>query len=201
MVWTPGETRLLRSLRTPDAIQQFLDENLDYNRELRGPSLRSPRLVMRDRTAQCLEGAMFAAAALSFHGHPPLLLDFEARRDWDHVVAIYKVRGAWGAIGKSNYSGLAGRAPVYRTLRELAMSYFEHYFNHRRERTLRRYSRPVNLERFDHLEWRTCEEPAWEIPEYLATAPHHSLLTTAQERRLTPVTRRVYTAGKVGLAG
>jgi len=198
--WTLSETRLLRSLRTPDEIQSFLDDDVDYNRELRGATCRSPRLVMRDRTAQCMEGAMFAAAALSFHGHPPLILDFEAERDWDHVVAVYKLNGAWGAIGKSNYSGLGGRAPVYRTLRELAMTYFEHYFNRRRERTMRKYSRPVNLERFDHLGWRTSPEPVWAIPEHLAKVSHHDLLTRRQERNLTPVTRRMYTAGKIGLA-
>lgn len=188
-------------MRTPDEIQTFLDDDVDYNRELKGPTCRSPRLVMRDRSAQCMEGAMFAAAALELHGHPPLILDFIAERDWDHVVAVYKLHGAWGAIGKSNYSGLAGRAPVYRTLRELAMSYFEHYFNRRRERTLRKYSRPVNLERFDHLDWRTTLEPVWEIPEHLLHIAHHDLLTRSQRRSLTPVTRRMYTAGKVGLAG
>lgn len=187
-------------MRTPDEIQSFLDDDVDYNRELKGPTCRSPRLVMRDRTAQCMEGAMFAAAALERLGHPPLILDFVAERDWDHVVAVYKLDGAWGAIGKSNYSGLAGRAPVYRTLRELAMSYFEHYFNRRRERTLRKYSRPVNLERFDHLAWRTAAEPVWAIPEHLLHVAHHDLLTRRQQRSLTPVTRRMYTAGKVGLA-
>ena len=89
---------------------------------------------------------------------------------------------------------------MYRTLRELAMSYFEHYFNRRRERTLRQYSRPVNLERFDHLAWRTAPEPVWAIPEHLLRVAHHDLLTRRQQRGLTPVTRRMYTAGKVGLA-
>jgi len=90
-----------------------------------------------------MEGALFGAAALRMIGHPPLLLDFEAVRDDDHVLAIFRFRGHWGALAKSTIR-LRYREPVYRTLRELAMSYFEHYFNLRKEKTLRNYSRPVN---------------------------------------------------------
>ena len=95
------------------------------------------------RTAHCLEGALLAAAALRVQGQPPLLLDLEAVRDDDHVLAVFKQHNCWGAIAKSNYSGLRFREPVYRTLRELAMTYFEHYFNLEREKTLRKYSRPI----------------------------------------------------------
>src|SRR5947208_17132977 len=143
-----AERAVFRGLTTPEKIQRFLDR-LAYNKEHGGATCRSPRGVLRDRTAHCMEGALFGAAGLRMMGHPPLLLDLEAVRDDDHVLAIFRVRGHWGALAKSNYSGLRYREPVYRTLRELAMSYFEHYYNLRREKTLRNYSRPGTLPRSD----------------------------------------------------
>lgn len=145
---------------------------------------------MRERTAHCLEGATFAAAALRVLGFPPLVFDLEADRDTDHVVAIFNVRGHWGAVAQSNFSGCRYREPVYRTLRELAMSYFNIYFNLRGERTLRRYSRPVNLARFDHLGWMTSGKNIWFIAEHLCDVPHLPLLTRAMEKTLTRVDRR-----------
>src|SRR5580765_6027077 len=103
-------------------------------------------------------------------------MDLEAVRDVDHVLAIFRTEGHWGAVAKSNYSGLRYREPVYRTLRELAMSYFEHYYNLRREKTLRNYSRSVNLKRFDRIHWMTAEEDVWTIPEYLTTIHHTALV-------------------------
>jgi hypothetical protein len=163
--FTPAERAVFRRLATPEKIQRFLDD-LAYNKEPDGNTCRSPRRVLRDRTAHCMEGALFGAAALRELGHPPLLLDLEAVRDDDHVLAIFRSRGCWGAVAKSNYSGLRYREPVYRSLRELAMSYFEHYYNLKREKTLRRYSRPVNLARFDSIGWMTASttgylRPAW----------------------------------------
>jgi len=162
--FTAAERAIFRRLSAPEKIQRFLD-GLAYNKEALGPTCRSPRRVLRDRTAQCMEGALFAAAALRLIGHPPLLLDFEAVRDDDHVLAIFRQRGHWGAVAKSNYSGLRYREPVYRTLRELAMSYFEHYYNLKREKTLRSYSRPVNLRRFDSVGWMTSLEDVWAVPD------------------------------------
>jgi len=150
----------------------------------------SPRLVLRERTCHCLEGAIFAAAALRVIGFPPLLLDFEAVNDTDHVVAVFKIDGHWGALAQSNYSGCRYREPVYRSLRELAMSYFEDYFNLRCERTMRTYSRPVNLARFDSLNWMTTEKPVWFIPEYLVDIPHTRLLTRRMVNRLSRVDAR-----------
>src|ERR1700680_4601223 len=137
------ELSLLRRLNTPERIQRFIDDEA-YNKEEHGLTCRSPRRVLRDRLAQCLEGALFGAAALRVQGWEPLLLDLEAVRDDDHVLAIFRQRGCWGAIAKSNYAGLRFREPVYRSLRELAMSYFEHFYNRRGEKTLRAYSRPVD---------------------------------------------------------
>ncbi|HEY3839601.1 MAG TPA: hypothetical protein VGL72_23685 [Bryobacteraceae bacterium] len=192
------ERTLFRSLSSPEKIQRFLDR-LAYNKEPEGPRCRSPRLVMRDRTAHCMEGALFGAAALRQLGHPPLLLDLAAVHDDDHVLAIYRVRGCWGALAKSNYSGLRYREPVYRTLRELAMSYFEHYFNLRREKTLRKYSRPVNLRRFDGMHWMTAEEDPWVIPEYLCTIAHTPLVTGGMTKGLSRVDDRLFAAGLVGV--
>ena len=191
--FTPSELRTLRALKTPAGIQKFLDD-LPYNLSY---TARSPKKVLHDRVASCLEGGIFAAAALRVVGFPPLIFDLEAEQDTDHVVAIFKVRGHWGAVAKSNFTGCRYREPVYRTLRELAMSYFNIYFNLRGERTLRRYSRPVNLARFDHLNWMTTEKPIWFIAEHLCEIPHISLLTPAMEKNLTRA-RSPHDAGRNG---
>jgi hypothetical protein len=199
--FTASERAVFRHLTTPEKIQRFLDFDLAYNKEPGGPTCRSPRLVLRDRTAHCMEGALFAAAALQMAGHPPLLVDLEAVRDDDHVLAVFRRRGHWGAIAKSNYSGLRYREPVYRTLRELAMSYFEHYYNLRKEKTLRRYSRPVDLRRFDRIHWMTAGEDVWAIPEHLCEIRHTPLLVPALTRGLARVDDRLFAAGLVGRAG
>ena len=189
--------KLLRNLSTPERIQKFLDD-LPYNKEKEGETCRSPRLVVEHNTAHCFEGALFAAAALRASNRPPLILDLEAVRDDDHVIAVYRTNGYWGAIGKSNYAGLRFRSPVYRTLRELALSYFEHYYNLRGEKTLRAYSRPVNLARFDSMNWMTSEEPLWVIPEYLCTISHTPIFN-GNTRRMY-MDDRLYQAGLFGRA-
>lgn len=191
-----GEWNALRRLKTPEKIQRFLDVEIAYNKEPDGPTCRSPRRVLRDRVAHCLEGALFGAAALRAQGFPPLLLDLEAVRDDDHVLAVFKQNRHWGAIAKSNYAGLRFREPVYRTLRGLAMSYFEHYYNLDAEKTLRNYSRPVNLARFDSIHWMTAENDLWAISDHLFTIPHTPLLP--RPIRLTRVDDRLYAAGMVG---
>ena len=198
--FTAEERVLFRTLKTPLKIQRFLDQ-IQYNKEVGGETCRSPRRVIRDGMAHCMEGALFGAAALRMLGHPALLLDFEAVRDDDHVIAIFRNEGHWGALAKSNYTGLRYREPVYRTLRELAMSYFEHYYNLRREKTLRNYSRPVNLKRFDHIQWMTTEEDVWAIPDYLTTIYHIPLLHPRQVARLERVDDRLFAAGLVGRVG
>ena len=184
----------MHGLKTPAGIQRFLDE-LPYNLSF---TARSPQKVLRDRTASCLEGGIFAAAALRIIGFPPLIFDLEAEQDTDHVIAIFKVREHWGAVAKSNFTGCRYREPVYRSLRELAMSYFNVYCNLRRERTLRRYSRPVNLVRFDRLHWMTTDKPIWFIAEHLCEIPHISLLAPAMEKRLTRIDQRTFRGEMVG---
>jgi hypothetical protein len=195
---TAAERALFRKLSTPEKIQKFLDTEVAYNKEPDGPTCRSPRRVMRDRTGHCMEGALFGAAALRMNGHPPLLLDLEAVRDDDHVLAVFRQHGHWGAVAKSNYSGLRYREPVYRTLRELVMSYFEHYYNLKKEKTLRRYSRPVNLARFDAMGWMTAEDDVWTIPDHLCSIPHTPVLPPRIIQGLGRVDERLFAAGLVG---
>jgi hypothetical protein len=194
---TPREAGFLRRLTPAWRIQRFLDE-ADY--DVRGEGCRSPRRVLRERKVQCMDGALFAAAALRLQGHPPLIVDLEGVWDSDHVLAVWREDGCWGAIARSNYSGLRFREPIHRTIRELAVSYVEAYFNLRRQKTLRRYSRPVNLSRFDARAWMTAEEDLWYVPEHLVNVRHYRLLTPAQEKRLGPVDRRMFAAGLVGRA-
>ncbi len=195
---TREELAVLRRLSRPEKIQLFLDEELLYNKEPEGETCRSPRRVLRDRVAHCMEGAVFAAAALRVHDHPPTIVDLEAVRDDDHLLAVFKESGHWGAIGKSNYSGLRFREPVYRTLRELVMSFYEQYYNPRGEKTLRFYSRPVNLQRFDPIGWMTAEDDLWVISEYLWTVPHIPILAPVLARKHRRMDRRLYQAGLLG---
>ena len=194
--FTPGEIQALRALKTPRGIQRALDA-MPYH--VAGTAW-SPRRVLRERTAHCLEGAVFAAAALRVLGHPPLLLDLEAVQDSDHVIAVFRHRGHWGAIAKSNFSGLRYREPVYRSVRELAMSYFDGYINLRGERTLRAASRPVNLARFDQTRpgWMTAPGDLWWIAEHLVGVPHAPLLTRAMIGALSRVDRRSLDAALAG---
>jgi hypothetical protein len=192
------ERAILRRLSRPEKIQAFLDHDIGYNKEPEGETCRSPRRVLRDRLAHCAEGAYFAAAALRVNGQAPLIVDLEAVRDDDHLLAVFKERGHWGAIAKSNYAGLRFREPVYRTVRELVMSYFEHYYNPAGEKTLRAFSRPVNLCRFDRLGWMTTEADLWVIGAYLCTVPHAKILTPELARKRRLMDRRLYEAGLVG---
>lgn len=194
--FTPSELRKLRSLKTPHGIQRFLDD-MPYHL---ADTAWSPRKVLSENTSHCFEGATFAAAALRVNGYPPLALDLEAEHDTDHVIAIYRERGHWGAIAKSNYTGCRYREPVYRSLRELAISYFDVYFNLRAERTLRTFSRPVDLARFDRRNWMTTSEHLFFIAEYLFTIRHHRLLTPAMIRNLHRLDTRSFRAGCLGRA-
>jgi len=194
---TRGELVTLRRLDRPDKVQSYLD-GLTYNIERDRDTVRSPRRVMRDRTAHCAEGAFLAAAAFRVQGRPPLLVDLEAVRDDDHVLAVYRDRGLWGAVATSKFAGLRYREPVYRTVRELVLSYFEHYYNWDGERTLRAYSRPVSLARFDRIGWMTAEEDLWRLVEHLTAIRHTPLIPPAAARRLVRLDKRSYEAGLHG---
>lgn len=193
---SPSILRVLRKLSTPEKIQRYLDD-LPYNTEKSGETCRSPRLVIEYNTAHCFEAALFAAAALRVNDQPPLIFDLASVRDDDHVIAVYRADSCWGAIAKSNYAGLRFRSPVYRSLRELALSYFEHYYNLKGEKTLRAYSRPINLSRFDRIQWMTSAEPLWAIPEYLCEISHTPIF---EPTRRMYMDERLYKAGLVGRA-
>lgn len=192
--WRSSERKLLDRLNTIGKIQDFLDA-LAYSTD---PVYRCPRHVMSARRAHCFDGALFAAAALRHLGHPPLIMDLVATRDDDHVIAIYRHRGRFGAVAKSNYTGLRSREPIYRSPRELALSYFEHYYNLEGEKTLRKYSGPFDLQRLDRLVWMTSDENLPELAERLDGARHYPLLQAGQEEELWPVDRRSFAAGILG---
>jgi hypothetical protein len=189
------ELRTLKSLRTPGRIQRFLDD-MPYHH---AKTAWSPRLVLEHRQAHCLEGAAFAAAALRMNGFAPLLWDLESVRDDDHVLAVFQVNKHWGAIAKSNFAGLRYREPVYKTLRELAMSYFDSYFNLAGERTLRAFAtEPIDMRQFDSRHWMTAHDDLWYIAEHLCDVPHSKLLTRAMEKGLTRIGARNLAAGSMG---
>lgn len=197
---TRSETAQLRRLNTPEKVQAYLD-GIDYNLEPDGESLRSPRRVLRDRTAHCAEGALLAAAAFRVNGRPPLVVDLEAVRDDDHVLAVYRDKSLWGSVAISKFAGLRYRSPVYRTIRDLVMSYFDHYYNWEGERSLRAFSRPVSLARFDRISWMTAEDDLWDINDHLVSVPHTRLLPWGTTPRLARLDRRTYEAGLHGAPG
>ncbi len=192
--WNPVEVKFLKQLNSPIKIQSFL-ENLEYNSVI---ECRSPRYVIKNRRAHCTEGAIFAAACLEFIGYPPLVVDLKAENDDDHVIAVFKYRGCWGAVAKSNFTVLRFREPVYRTLRELSMSYFDFYFNTLGEKTLRSYSLPHNLNRFDHLGWKITDNDLDEIGNWLTDVKHISLITNAQVKNLSPAGDSILKSSLIG---
>lgn len=189
-------------LRSPEAIQLFLDEGLGYNKERGGETARSPRRVLETQEAHCFEGALFAAAALRRLGHPPLVAQLHAVRDDDHVLALFRGRdGLWGAVTKSNYSGLRFRSPVYRSLRELAMSYFDCYYNLEGDKGLRAFGRPANLARFDARGWETAADNLWDVSAHVATRPATPLVPGPASRRIGWMDLRAFEAGLLGSSG
>jgi hypothetical protein len=191
---TPENLRTLRSLNTPAKIQKFIDD-IPYQY---ADTAWSPQRVLRERKGHCLEGALVAVAALRVNGYSPLLMDLEAVHDDDHVLAVYRQNGLWGSIAKSNFAGLRFRAPVYRNPRELALTYFDHYYNLRGQRTLRAYSLPVNLSRLDNQNWMTSEEDVWCVADLLIAARHYPLFPHKIASTLPRMDRRAFEAGMHG---
>jgi hypothetical protein len=192
---TAPERRVLKRLSSPARIQAFLDA-VAYSTD---DFYRCPLRVLRDGKAHCFDGAVFGAAMLRRIGYPALILDMLSNgRDDEHLLALFKAEGAWGAVAKSNFVGLRFREPVYRTVRELAMSYFEQYYNLEREKTLRGYTGPLALERFDHLDWLTEDGPLDLIARRTDEMRRIDLITPSMARRLNPVDARAYEAGLQG---
>jgi len=180
---TKGEFAALARLSTPQKIQDFLNA-LPQNFESEGQTCLSVREVLRQRRAHCIEGAMLAALALWIHGEPPLLLDLKATRDYDHVVALFRHGGHWGVLSKTNPPLLRYRDPVYRTLRELAMSYFHEYANRRHQKTLRSWAGPFDLRTLDPKLWVTNEKQCWDVGYRLDALKHWPLITARQAKLL-----------------
>jgi hypothetical protein len=189
------ERKVVSNLASPGAIQAFLD-SIPYSAD---DFYRCPLRVLRARTAHCFDGAVFAAMALQRLGYPPLILDMLSNgRDDEHLLALFKAAGCWGAVAKSNFVGLRFREPVYRTIRELVMSYFEQYYNLEREKTLRGYTGPLNLKRFDRLNWMAADETMELIAQRTEEIRRVMLIDAGMERRLVPVDERTYQAGLIG---
>jgi len=190
-----AERQLLASLNSPVKIQLFLNE-LAYSTE---PIYRSPLRVLRERVAHCFDGGMFAAAALSRLDFLPLVVDLIPNdRDDEHLLAVYKIDGYWGAVAKSNFAGLRFREPIFRSLREMVMSYFEQYYNINYEKTLRGYTIPLNLKKFDQYEWMIKDKPLDLIAQRLDEIRKFNILTPAMIARLAAVDERSYQAGLSG---
>ena len=174
------EVKILKSLNTPGKIQDFLNK-IPINFEENGDTCMSPRMVLKNWKAHCIEGAMLAAAALRINGEKPLVVDMVAtKKDFDHVICVFKRDGRWGAIGKTNHAVLRYREPIYKSIRELVMSFFHEYFDDDGKKNLRNYSLPVDLSRFDHFNWMASEEEVWYIPDYLEKIKHFPILTRSQ---------------------
>ncbi len=189
------ERALVSELATPADIQRFLD-GLTYSAD---SFYRCPLRVMRDRTAHCFDGALFAAAMLRRLGYPPLILDLlPNERDDDHLLALYKFDGLWGAVAKSNFVGLRFREPIYRSIRELVMSYFEQYYNVAAEKTLRAYAGPLNLTRFDRLHWMIEDDGLDLIAQRLDQLRRVPVISERSIRILSPVDPRSFQAGLFG---
>jgi len=189
------ERRILAQMTTPMRIQAFLDE-LTYGVET---NYHCPLRVFRERTGHCFNGALFGAAALRRLGYPPLILNMLANdEDDDHILALYNRDGHWGAIAKSNFAGLRFREPIYRTLRELVMSYFEQFYNVERKKTLRSYTVPLNLKAFDKFNWMTSDPPIEKIGKRLDEIRKVRILTRGMIAGLSLIDERSYQAGLLG---
>jgi hypothetical protein len=176
----------LTGLRTPERIQDFVSR-LRWNYQTDGPTALSVVGVLRQDQAHCIEGAFVAACALWLNGHPPLLIDLGAARgDVDHVMAIFRRGRYWGAISKSNSPFLRYRDPIYRNLRELAVSFFPQYVK-RRRKTLRTYSLPVDLRRHDPALWVTRDGFCHEMVDVLTGARHFNILPADGQSKLRPI--------------
>ena len=191
------EIEIFKKLNNPWKIQEFLNK-ITINFEENGDTCLSPRQILENNKCHCVEGAIFAALALRVNGYDPLVIDMTASSDdFDHVIAVFKINNKWGAISKTNHAILRYREPVYNSIRELVMSYFNEYVNDDGKKTLRSFSNPVNLSRFDNFGWMTSDNEVWYIPEYLAEVKHFPILTRKQIAGLRKADEIEMKAGKL----
>jgi hypothetical protein len=186
---TPAETRALARLDTPQKIQTYI-EKLPPNFELKGDTCMSPRGVLKTRTAHCAEAAVLAVAALIYHGKPAWLMDIQALpSDQDHIVTLFKERGLWGAISKTNHAVLRWRDPIYRSVRELAMSYAHEYNLNYGKKSIQAYSKPFSLARYAPARWLTATDDLYWLMEDIDDSPHLPLAPKSVLRRMRRMTR------------
>jgi hypothetical protein len=183
---TTDEAKVFRKLGSPRKIQDFLD-SLAINMELGARTYMSPRRVLASGQAHCVEGALLAAAALAFHGARPLLLDFQAAYDdEDHVVALFRANGHWGAISKTNHPGLRYRDPIHHSVRGLAASYFHEYYLWDGRKSLRQFSKPFDLSRYPPERWVTAGEDLDSLVLALDGSAHSPIIPKGNLRMLRP---------------
>ena len=190
------ELKALRRLKKPARVQDFLNE-LKTNRERGGETCSSPLVTLRRGSAHCMEGALVAALALWMNGAAPLLLDLRTSRDdFDHIVTLFRIGRNWGGITKTSHAVLRYREPIYRDVRELAVSYFHEYFLDSGRKTLREYSAPFDLRKW-RGDWIAAEEDLWELEKAIDRSKHYPLLSRAQVARLRPADEIEIRAGKL----
>lgn len=190
------EFDVLKTLTTPRKIQDFLD-TLPINKERKVETCSSPLVTLRRNTAHCMEGALVAALALWMHGQSPLILDLKSTSDdVDHLAALFRKDGFWGGITKTNHAVLRYREPIYRDVRELAVSYFHEYFLDSGKKTLRKYSRPYDLRRWKG-DWITSTDDLWTLEKAIDDSPHRPLLTKRQIAGLRKADDLELRAGKL----
>jgi len=192
--WSDDELEFLSRFNDPWDIQVFLD-SIDYNPDY---GCGSPRRVIRKRSAHCFEGALLAAAALDYLGYKPLVVDMKAFNDDDHVIAVFKEEGYWGAVAKSNFTSLRYREPVYRSIRELIMSYFDFFFNVNGEKSLRSYSRPYDLTVYNDRDWATTDIDLEFIGDKIESLDHIPVVSEKMIRKLRYASDSVIQAGLLG---
>lgn len=189
LVFTKKEISLFNKINTPEKIQEFLD-SIPFNFEKNGKdTLKSPIRVLRENNAHCIEGAILGAYILSLHNYKPYLVHLETTQDdLDHVITVFKEKGHWSALSKTNHSVLRYRDPIYRNIRELVMSYFHEYFLNNGRKTLRRYSEPLDLDIFQN-DWPTADQDLWGIDKELDNIKHYDILKKYQEKNLAKASK------------
>jgi hypothetical protein len=194
-MWNKRERAIISRLKTPERVQDFLD-SIPYRCE---DGHLSARAVLRDRRAHCFDGSLFAAACLLGSQYEPYLIDLCATDDDDHMVCAFRWRGSWGAVAKSNFPGLRFREPIFRSPRELVLSYFEFYFSMKRQKSLRSYSKPFRLPAVSRLDWQCDDDAGDKLVELITATPHHDIITKESARTLRRVDRRLYSSQLVGV--
>lgn len=196
-VFNPKELRVFKKLNTPKKVQDYIN-HLSVNFEIGGETYLSPREVLKQRRAHCAEGAILAATIFWYNGGKPLLMDMKTTpNDDEHVVALFRENGYWGAVSKTNHAVLRYREPIYKTIRELALSYFHEYFKDSGQKTLRSYSKPFDLSKIKNKSWLTTKENLWDLIDDLDSSKHFQILNKKQIKGLRKADQIEILAGKI----